>query len=132
MHAFIVGHVDLNQILLGLVFVGFRLLAAVEVEALEALLTAAVGNALHSAHLSIKEAAHCMGLDPEQLRRQLANEPKQYLSLKKMLMGTPEVDGATGLPFAFWLHFSPALVQIVYTKRMREFAETANEFKRRA
>ena len=112
------SHIAL-QILLVIVFVGFRIVAAADTTELEQLLSAAVMDALNSAHLTVKEAAYYMHIDPEQLRRQLKNEPKQYLSLLKLL----------SLPFGFWLAFSPALIAIVYKKRMQDMAETLSEIR---
>ncbi len=112
------GHL-LLQVLLVAVSVGFRMLATADTTELEQLLSAAVLDALNAAHLSVKEAAHYMGIDPEQLRRQLKNEPKQYLSLLKLL----------SLPFGFWLAFSPALIAIVYRKRMQDMAEAFAEMR---
>ncbi len=112
------GHLVL-QILLVVVFVGFRFVAAADTTELEQMLSAAVLDALNAAHLTVKEAAFYMHIDPEQLRRQLKNEPKQYLSLLKLL----------SLPFGFWLAFSPALIAIVYRKRMQDMAETFTEIR---
>ncbi len=112
------GHL-LLQILLVCVSVGFRLMAMADTTELEQLLSTAVMDALNAAHLSVKEAAHYMRIDPEQLRRQLKNEPKQYLSLLKLL----------SLPFGFWLSFSPALIAIVYRKRMQDMAEVFVEMR---
>jgi hypothetical protein len=109
----------LVQILLVVVSVGFRMLATADTSELEQLLSTAVMDALNAAHLSVKEAAHYMRIDPEQLRRQLKNEPKQYLSLLKLL----------SLPFGFWLNFSPSLIAIVYRKRMQDMAETFAELR---
>jgi hypothetical protein len=112
------GHLVL-QILVVVVSVGFRMLAAADTTELERLLSASVLDALNAAHLSVKEAAHYMRIDPEQLRRQLKNEPKQYLALLKLL----------SLPFGFWLAFSPSLIAIVYRKRMQDMAETFAEMR---
>ena len=107
------------QVLLVVVFVGGRMLAVTDTTELEQMLSAAVLDALNAAHLTVKEAAYYMHIDPEQLRRQLKNEPKQYLSLLKLL----------SLPFGFWLAFSPSLIAIVYRKRMRDMAETLTEIR---
>ncbi len=107
------------QVLLVVVVVGFRMLAAADTTELEQLLSTAVLDALNAAHLSVKEAAHYMRIDTEQLRRQLKNEPKQYLSLLKLL----------SLPFGFWLAFSPSLIAIVYRKRMQDMAEVFVEMR---
>jgi hypothetical protein len=109
----------LVQILLVVVSVGFRMLATADTSELEQLLSTAVMDALNAAHLSVKEAAHYMRIDPEQLRRQLKNEPKQYLSLLKLL----------SLPFGFWLAFSPSLIALVYRKRMQDMAESFAEMR---
>lgn len=94
--------------------------SAMDTTELERLMVDAILLALNGAHIAHKQAADHMGIDPEQLRRQLHLEPKQYVALSRLLR----------LPFAFWLHFGPSLIQIVYRKRMAEFAESINDMKR--
>lgn len=96
--------------------------SAMTTDDLEAVLTQTVTDAMHASHLTIKEAAWKMGIDEKQLRRQLNREPHQYLALVRLFR----------LPFAFWLCFTPALVALVYRKRMAEFAESINDMKRGA
>ncbi len=120
MHAFIQAHVSLSQVLLGLVFVLFRVMAAMETSELEQILAAAVRDALNAAHIEIKQAAACMGIDRSLLEKQLRCEPARHISLVKLLQ----------LPFAFWLCFSPVLIGIVYRKRMQEISETLQDVRR--
>src|SRR4051812_1825260 len=121
MRAFIVANPVLLQVVLGFVFVVFRVLAAADLTELEEMLRDAVLAALNDAHLELKEAAHFMGIDKEQLRRQLDPAvPNQYLSILRLL----------SLPFGFWMSFGPRLIQIVYRKRMAQMAESLRERER--
>lgn len=93
---------------------------AANTDEIERMLGQAVADALHAAHISIKEAATCMKLDEAQFRRQLRAEPSQQLSLTRLIR----------LPFSVWLFFGPSLIQIVYRKRLEEFAESVQDLKR--
>jgi hypothetical protein len=122
MHSYVFGHAHLGLVVLCLLYALMLRASTVDTDELEHLLAQAVIDALNAAHLSIKEAAFYMRIDESQLRKQLRVEPSQHLSLFKVIH----------LPFSFWLHFGPALIAIVYRKRMEEFAQTANDLKRGA
>lgn len=78
---------------------------------IEALLRQAVIDALHAAHLTLKDAAFAMRLHHSQLEKQLRGEG--LISLTRLVR----------LPWVFWFHFSPALIALVTKKHLRELAE---------
>ena len=121
MHAYVVGHPMLAEVSLGLVFVLFKLLTSADTQELEQFLAFAVRDALNAAHIPIKVAALCMGITESQLAKQLRGEPSHHVSLTRLIR----------LPFGFWLFFGPALIQIIYRKRMEEM-KTLSEVKRGA
>lgn len=92
-------------------------LMAADLDELEGLVLRAVTDAMHSAHLTIKEMAFAMRIDEKQLRRQLERQPHQHLALVKLFRA----------PFSFWCFFSPTLIALIARKR---FAELTEEFRR--
>lgn len=102
----------LAQIALGFLAALPSVLAAISTDDLEAMLAQAVLDAMHAAHVPFKAMASAMGIDEAQFRRQLAREHGQHLSIYRVLH----------CPFAWWLHFGPALMLIVWTSRWRELA----------
>lgn len=103
-------------------FIMFALVACTvaSTDEIEKMLCQAVTDAMHAAHLSVKEVAAYMRLDEAQLRHQLRGSPSNHLSLTRLIR----------LPFSFWLFFGPALIAIVYRKRLEEFAQCASDLKR--
>jgi hypothetical protein len=99
---------------------GMRLSASTTDE-LEQLLVDAFIEAMHRAGLTFKEMAYAMRrghqdkFDEAQLRRQLALEPGQHLSLFRLL----------GAPLSWWMFFGPSLIAIVFRKRLAEVREEA-------
>lgn len=90
-------------------------LSASTTEELEALLADAVIAAMHVAHLSHKEFAFALGIDEKQLRRQLAREPGQHLSIYRLLRA----------PLLWWTCFGPSLMAIVFKRRWQEIKAEA-------
>jgi len=88
-------------------------------EELEVVLGEAVGLSLVQARLTIKEAAALMRIDESQFRHSLRGGKGYHLSLNRLLR----------LPFAFSLHFGPALIYLVAKKNIQEIAD---DFKRPA
>lgn len=120
MHTYFVGHVTLLQIGVGFVFVLFRVLMAADLSEIEQLLAGSVRDALSAAHIEIKHAASCMRISDSQLAKQLRGEPGHFISLTRLIQ----------LPFMFWLFFVPALISLVYKKRMQEMAEVLNDVRK--
>lgn len=116
------SHPLLAQVSVGAVLVIFKLLTAANTDELEQFLACGVRDALNAAHVDLKVAASCMGITESQLGKQLRAEPSHHLSLTRLIR----------LPFSFWLFFGPALIQIVYRKRMQEMADVFSEVKRGA
>jgi hypothetical protein len=122
MHSYLFGHVSFAPILLFFFYALMLRASTVDTDELEHLLLDTILQCMTNAHLTMKESAHYQRIDESQLRKQLRGEPSQHISLTRLLR----------MPFSFWLHFAPALIQIVYRKRMEEFAQTANDLKRGA
>lgn len=122
MHSVLFGHVSALEIVGVVVYGLFLKAAAANTDELEQTLAQAIADALNAAHLSVKEAAYFMRLDESQLRKQLRAEPSQHVSLTRLIR----------LPFSFWLHFSPALISIIYRKRMQEFAQSMEDMRGQA
>lgn len=118
MRTFILSNPQIAEVMVMSVFVCGRLLMSADVTELEEMLRDAVLAAFNDAHLELKEAAAFMGIDKEQLRRQLDPAvPNQYLSILRLL----------SLPFGFWMSFGPRLIQIVYRRRMAQIKENIAE-----
>jgi hypothetical protein len=107
------------QVVVGLFWcLGMRLSAA-SLDELETLLVEAFVDAMHRAHLSFKEMAYAMRrgeqdtFDEAQLRRQLAREKGQHLSLFRLL----------GAPLSWWVFFGPTLMAIVFRRRWQEMRD---------
>ena len=116
------SHPVLAQLSIGLVIVLFKVLTSANTDELEQFLAFAIRDALQAAHIPLKVAAPCMGITESQLAKQLRAEPSHHISLTRLIH----------LPFGFWLFFGPALIQIVYRKRMQEMSEVFSEVKRGA
>jgi hypothetical protein len=84
------------------------------VDTIEQLLGDAVQLSLSNARIVVKDAATLMRMDESQLRHALRGDKGYHLSLNRLVQ----------LPFAFWLHFSPALTYLVAKKNVREIAES--------
>jgi hypothetical protein len=80
---------------------------------LEQVMCEAVIRSLENARITIKEAAALMKIDESQLRHGLRGEKGYHLSLNRLIR----------LPFAFWLHFSPALVYLSAKQNAEDIAE---------
>lgn len=80
---------------------------------LEALLVEAFYDAMHRAHLTLKEMAFAMGIDRAQLERQLRREKGQQLSVYRLLHA----------PTTWWIYFGPSLTFIVARKHWQELKE---------
>jgi len=125
MHAYIAGNPFVAELVIAVALglgMFLKVLTAAQLDEAEQLLAFGIRDALGAAHIEIKQAAACMRMDESQLRRQLRGEPSQHVSLTRLIR----------LPFSFWLFFGPALIQIVYRKRMQEMAEVLSEVKRGA
>jgi hypothetical protein len=96
-----------------------RLTCEQQSEELEVVLGAAVSLGLAQARLTTKEAAALMRVDESQLRHSLRGSKGYHFSLNRLAR----------LPFAFWLHFGPALIYLLAKKNITEIAE---DFKRSA
>jgi hypothetical protein len=107
----------LAQAFIAFIFFGTTALAAADLDELEKLLLQAVIDAMHSAHLTVKELAFAMRMDEKQLRRQLEGQPHQHLALVKLFRA----------PFSFWTWFGPSLIALIARKR---FAELTEDFRR--
>jgi hypothetical protein len=109
------GHVSEFGVglVLGVWAVGMRLMAAQPDDALDELLGASVLLALQQARITTKEAAALMKIDESQLRHGMRGEKGYHLSLNRLMR----------LPFAFWLHFSPAIIYLVAKKNVSDIAE---------
>ncbi len=108
------GSYSLGQIVLMVTwFCGLKC-AAMDLSQLEQVLGDAVLTSLDAARITVKEAASLMAIDESQLRKGLRGEKSYHLSLNRLVR----------LPFAFWLHFSPALTYLVARKNVVEIAET--------
>lgn len=104
---------DATQIaILTLWLFGVRI-AAASGEALDKLLGAATLLCFELSRITVKEAAPIMGMDESHLRQALRGEAAHHLSLNRLVR----------LPFAFWLHFGPALIYLVAKQNVQAIAE---------
>jgi hypothetical protein len=97
-------------------------LSVMDTTELEQLLLAAVVDALAAAHIEWKVAAATMRIDYGQMVKQLRSEPQQYLALTRLFR----------LPFTFWVAFTPALMTLLYKKRLQEVQQSIADLTRRA
>ena len=100
--------------------IGLRL-STVSTDELEQLLCDGFLDAMHRAGLNLKAMAYAMRrgeqdtFDEAQLRRQLARERGQHISLFRLL----------GCPMTWWCYFGPSLMAIVARKRWAEMQDEA-------
>jgi len=112
------GSVSWWQVVLPTLWViGLRATCVQTSDEIEAVLGEAVGLALQQARVTTKEAATLMRIDESQLRHSLRGSKGYHFSLNRLVR----------LPFAFWLHFGPALIYLVAKKNIQEIAD---DFKR--
>lgn len=99
-------------VLIALWLCGIRI-AAASGEELDRLLGAATLLCFQLSRITVKEAAPIMGMDESHLRQALRGEAAHHLSLNRLVR----------LPFAFWLHFGPALIYLVAKENVQAIAE---------
>lgn len=122
MDTYIAGEWSLVQIVVVVIWVLLIRLATLETIDLEAMLRQGILDAMHAAHLSVQETAFAQRICERQWRKQLAGEDQHQISLTRLIR----------MPFTFWLSFGPALMALIYRKRLQEFAQIANDLKRGA
>ncbi len=97
----------------GMVLAGMKC-AAMDFVELRETVNHAILDCLERSQIPIKEAAAVAGMTETHFRKALSGEGNRQISIVHLM----------GLPYRFWLHFSPTLMWMVAKKHAQEIAET--------